>query len=130
MELSERVRVRKKVRIRRIIIIFYLSKGKKRNKTKLDESVFRFIPIHLRRPSTPSAECILKMHENGHLNDFAYQFLFRGGKKAASEIFGSCSSILCLSFRQVQSGGERAGEGGGRWNHKLSMANNRKGDFE
>lgn len=37
----------------------------------------RFDFIHLSRPYTSStAKCILKMHGNGHLNDFAYKFLF------------------------------------------------------
>ena len=43
----------------------------------------RFDFIHLSRPYTSStAKCILKMHGNGHLNDFAYHFMFfEGGKK-------------------------------------------------
>ena len=62
----------------------------------------RFDFIHLSRPYTSStAKCTLKMHENGHLNDFAYQFFVFRRRKEVNEIFGSCSSIFCLSLRQV-----------------------------
>lgn len=88
------------------IIIFYLSKE------KIERKAFPFIQsIYVDLPQSynhPSSRHIIKnawkwTFERFCISNFSVS-------KTSSEIFGSCSSILCLSLRQVSEGG-RAKDG-------------------
>lgn len=88
------------------IIIFYLSKK------KIERKAFPFIQsIYVDLPQSynhPSSRHIIKnawkwTFERFCISNFSVS-------KTSSEIFGSCSSILCLSLRQVSEGG-RAKDG-------------------